>query len=34
MNYEIIRFWFEGTKEIKEGWMYKIIETNQLKIQR
>ena len=25
-NYDIVRFWFEGTKEIKEGWMYKLIE--------
>lgn len=24
-NYKIVRFYFEGTKEIKSGWMYKII---------
>ena len=24
-NYDIIRFWFEGTDKINSGWMYKLI---------
>lgn len=25
-DYIIERFWFEGTKEIKEGWMYRLVK--------
>ncbi len=26
MNYEIIRFYFEGNDKIKAGWMYILID--------
>ena len=30
MDYIIERFWFKGTKEIKEGWMFRVVKiTNE-----
>ena len=25
-DYDIVRFWFEGTDKIKAGWMYKLVK--------